>query len=71
MDVLRAAVSEIEQYERIILNVQPAVSVSGSAAADTAHLVAELLENATTFSPRTTRVTVSVRTARRRHADQH
>jgi signal transduction histidine kinase len=64
VDVLRAAVSEIEQYDRVILDVQPGVSVSGSAAADTAHLLAELLENAATFSPKTTQVTVSGHTAR-------
>jgi signal transduction histidine kinase len=61
VDVLRAAVSEIEQYGRVILNVLPSVSVSGNAAADTAHLLAELLENATTFSPPATRVIVSER----------
>src|ERR1035438_5316886 len=59
VDVLRAAVSEIEQYDRIILNIQRGVSVSGSAAADTVHLLAELLENATTFSPQATKATVS------------
>jgi anti-sigma regulatory factor (Ser/Thr protein kinase) len=64
VDVLRAAVSEIEHYDRVILNVQQRVSVSGSAAADSAHLLAELLENATKFSPRTTRVTMSEHTAR-------
>ena len=63
VDVLRAAVSEVEQYDRVALDVQPGVSVSGSAAADTVHLLAELLDNATTFSPRTTQVTVSGRTA--------
>ena len=64
VDVLRAAVSEVEQYDRVALDVQQGVSVNGSAAADTVHLLAELLENATTFSPRTTQVTVSGRTAR-------
>ena len=64
VDVLRAAVSEVEQYDRVALDVQRGVSVSGSAAADTVHLLAELLENATTFSPRTTQVIVSGRTAR-------
>ena len=64
VDVLRAAVSEVEQYDRVALDVQQGVSVSGSAAADTVHLLAELLENATTFSPRTTQVIVSGRTAR-------
>jgi signal transduction histidine kinase len=64
VDVLRAAASEIEQYDRVILHVQPGVSVSGSAAADTVHLLAELLDNAATFSPKTTQVTVSGYTAR-------
>jgi len=64
VDVLRAAVSEIEQYGRVVLEVQPGVSVSGSAVADTVHLLAELLENATEFSPRTTQVIVSGHAAR-------
>ena len=64
MDVLRAAASEVEQYDRVALDVEPGRSVSGSATADTVHLLAELLENATRFSPRTTQVTVTGRTAR-------
>jgi signal transduction histidine kinase len=64
VDVLRAAVSEIDQYGRVVLDVQPGVSVNGSAVADTVHLLAELLENATEFSPRTTQVIVSGHTAR-------
>ena len=59
VDVLRAAASEIEEYDRVLLDVQQGVCVSGSAATDTVHLLAELLENATTFSPGTTRVIVS------------
>ena len=71
VDVLRAAVSEVEQYDRVALDVQQGVSVSGSAAADTVHLLAELLENATTFSPGTTQVIVSGHTgAGRRLAHQ-
>ena len=59
VDVLRAAASEIEEYGRVILDVQQGVWVSESAATDTVHLLAELLENATTFSPETTQVIVS------------
>ena len=59
VDVLRAAASEIEEYDRVILDVQQGVCVSGSAATDTVHLLAELLENATTYSPETTQVIVS------------
>jgi hypothetical protein len=59
VDVLRAAASEIEEYSRVILDVQQGVCISGGAATDTVHLVAELLENATTFSPQTAQVLVS------------
>jgi len=58
-DVARAATSEIEQYSRVMLNVQPGIVVSGQAAADVVHLLAEILENATIFSPRDTSVHVS------------
>ena len=58
-DVLRTATSEIAEYDRVILDVQHGVRVSGIAATDTVHLLAELLENATTFSPETTQVIVS------------
>src|ERR1039458_2159164 len=59
VDVLRAAVSEIEQYERVSMNVQPGISVRGQAVNDVVHLVAELVENATSFSSAETPVTVS------------
>jgi signal transduction histidine kinase len=59
VDVLRAAASEIEEYGRVVLDAQQGVGVSGSAATETVHLLAELLENATTFSPGTTQVIVS------------
>ncbi|WP_234434138.1 nitrate- and nitrite sensing domain-containing protein [Streptomyces sp. NRRL F-5126] len=52
VDVLRAAVSEIERYERVtIQTLPPQARVSGAAADDLSHLVAELLENAASFSP--------------------
>ena len=59
VDVLRAAISEIEQYERVVLNVQPGITVVGQAVNDVVHLVAELVENATAFSPEDTQVYVS------------
>jgi signal transduction histidine kinase len=58
-DVARAAAAEIEQYGRVALTVQPGVMVSGQSAADVVHLLAELLENATLFSPRNTQVQVA------------
>ncbi len=51
VDVLRAAVSEIEQYERIFVAQSPGVQILGQAAVDLQHLLAELLDNATSFSP--------------------
>jgi hypothetical protein len=59
MDVLRAAVSEIEQYGRVTLNIQPGISVRGPAVNDVVHLLSELAENATTFSPAETPVGVA------------
>jgi signal transduction histidine kinase len=59
VDVLRAAVSEIEQYERVQLNVQPGISVRGQAVNDVVHLIAELVENASSFSAADTPVKVS------------
>jgi signal transduction histidine kinase len=59
VDVLRAAISEIEQYERVVLNVQPGIAVTGPAVNDVVHLVAEIVENATVFSPEDTPVYVS------------
>jgi hypothetical protein len=59
VDVLRAAVSEIEQYERVGLNVQPGIAVRGQAVSDVVHLLAELVENATSFSAAETPVAVS------------
>ncbi len=61
VDVLRAASSEIEQYERVVLDIQPDIAIVGAGVADTVHLLAELLENATTFSAKATQVTASGR----------
>jgi signal transduction histidine kinase len=52
VDVVRAAVSEIERYERVrIAALPPHAHIAGFAADDLSHLLAELLENATSFSP--------------------
>jgi signal transduction histidine kinase len=58
-DITRAATSEIEQYNRVVLNVQPGVAVIGQGVSDVVHLLAELIENATIFSPKDTQVLVS------------
>ncbi|MFB7785437.1 nitrate- and nitrite sensing domain-containing protein [Streptomyces vinaceus] len=60
VDVMRAAVSEIERYERVDLaSLPPFTQVAGHAADDISHVLAELLENATTFSPPEAKVRVS------------
>jgi signal transduction histidine kinase len=57
-DVVRGALSEIEAYDRIEITALEQVEVRGNAAADLAHLLAEVLENATTFSPPSADVSV-------------
>ncbi|MFG2212976.1 nitrate- and nitrite sensing domain-containing protein [Streptomyces sp. NPDC048638] len=58
MDVVRAAVAEVEDYERIEVRRLPRLAVDGPAVSDLTHLIAELLENATVFSPPHTAVHV-------------
>ncbi|MBF6224459.1 HAMP domain-containing protein [Nocardia abscessus] len=50
-DVLRAAISEVEDYERVKLGATPRGSLKEPAASDLAHLFAELLDNALRASP--------------------
>ncbi|MEV4892894.1 nitrate- and nitrite sensing domain-containing protein [Nonomuraea sp. NPDC055795] len=59
VDVVRAALSEVEDYERVQVKVHRSTSVVGSAANDLVHLVAELVENAIQFSPKNSQVIVS------------
>ncbi|MGW5254819.1 nitrate- and nitrite sensing domain-containing protein [Streptomyces sp. NPDC004012] len=60
VDVVRAAVSEIERYERVrIAALPPHAHVAGFVADDLSHLVAELLENAASFSPPDVTVEIS------------
>ncbi|MEV6638933.1 ATP-binding protein [Amycolatopsis sp. NPDC051371] len=50
-DLLRAATSEVKDYRRVAMGNAPRSSVQPEAAADVVHILAELLENATRFSP--------------------
>jgi signal transduction histidine kinase len=59
VDVLRAAAAEVEQHERIVLSAVPEVDIAERAVNDLVHLVAELLENATDYSPPHTSVRVT------------
>ena len=58
-DVARASVSEIEQYGRVTLKIQPGIAVTGQAVSDIVHLLAEVIENATIFSAKDTPVHVA------------
>jgi signal transduction histidine kinase len=56
VDVLRGAVSEVEDYARVTVRPVPDLAIAGRAVGDLIHLLAELIENATTFSPPTSKV---------------
>ncbi|MCK2214473.1 nitrate- and nitrite sensing domain-containing protein [Actinomadura sp. ATCC 31491] len=58
IDIVRAAVAEVEDYTRVEVQAMPVSAVEGTAAADLTHLVAELVENATIYSPPDTAVQV-------------
>jgi signal transduction histidine kinase len=58
-DIARAATSEIEQYGRVVLNIQSGIEIAGQACTDVVHLLAELIENATMYSSRETEVYVT------------
>jgi signal transduction histidine kinase len=58
VDVLRASVAEVEDYVRVDVVSESQDLVAGNAVNDVIHLVAELIENATAFSPPNTRVEV-------------
>ncbi|WP_413103251.1 nitrate- and nitrite sensing domain-containing protein [Streptomyces sp. Inha503] len=60
LDVLRASISEVERYDRVqIQALPPHAQVAGFAADSVSHLIAELLENATSFSPPDAAVQIS------------
>jgi len=58
VDVMRAAVAEVEDYTRIRVTSRTSAAIAGHAVADIIHLLAELVENATTFSPANTPVRI-------------
>jgi signal transduction histidine kinase len=59
VDVMRGAIAEVEDYARVSVATRSQAALSGSAVADVIHLLAELIENATTLSPPYTSVRVS------------
>src|SRR5215207_5565281 len=59
VDVVRAAAAEVEEYQRVELLPLVDLEVAGHVAVDVIHLLAELIENATAFSPPNTKVQVA------------
>lgn len=57
-EIIGAALSEVEHYQRIELTAAPDLAVRGEACSDLVHVISELLENATLYSPPDTTVTV-------------
>jgi len=58
VDILRAAVAEVEDYVRVDVASESDDLIAGNAVSDVIHLIAELVENATVFSPPNTRIEV-------------
>ena len=59
VDVVRAAAAEVEEYQRVELLPLADLEVAGHVAVDVIHLLAELIENATAFSPPNTKVQIA------------
>ncbi|MFI9383530.1 ATP-binding protein [Kutzneria sp. NPDC052558] len=64
-DVFRAAMSEVDKYQKIRVLGTPSVRISNTAAGDLIRIIAELLDNATTFSPPDKEVTINAELGRR------
>jgi signal transduction histidine kinase len=61
LDVVRAAIAETEDLNRLIFTVDERLAVLGRSVTDLTHLLAELMENAVRFSPPESSVTVRTR----------
>ena len=70
-DVVRAAIGEVEDYRRIEIEALESLQVRGNVVADISHLLAELLDNATSFSPPDSFVRVGGRMTETRLHDPH
>ncbi|WP_101790375.1 sensor histidine kinase [Nonomuraea indica] len=59
LDVVRAALGEVESYDRVSIQVRSEAAIAGQAVTDVVHLLAELVENAVSFSSSDTKVVIS------------
>ena len=69
-DVVRAAIAETEDLDRVSMLIPERPAVAGHAVADATHLLAELIENAVRFSPPDSRVRIGVMPDRRHAGGQ-
>jgi signal transduction histidine kinase len=69
-DVVRAAIAETEDFDRVSVQIDERPAISGHTVTDVTHLLAELTENAVRFSPPDTRVRISMRPDRGRPGGQ-
>jgi len=69
-DVVRAAIAETEDLDRVSVFIDDRVAIAGHAVTDVTHLLAELTENAVRFSPPDSRVRVLLRQDRRNPGGQ-
>lgn len=51
LDVARGAAAEVEDYQRVVVEPMPGQRLAGPVVGDVIHLIAELIENATVYSP--------------------
>ena len=58
-EIIGAALSEVEHYQRVEVGPSPRIAVRGEAVNDLVHVISELLENATRYSSEQTTVTIS------------
>ncbi|MFB4276933.1 nitrate- and nitrite sensing domain-containing protein [Nonomuraea sp. MTCD27] len=58
LDVARGAAAEVEDYQRVVVEPMSGQRLAGTVVGDVIHLIAELIENATVYSPAHTSVIV-------------
>ncbi|MEV0996601.1 nitrate- and nitrite sensing domain-containing protein [Nonomuraea sp. NPDC050202] len=58
LDVARGAAAEVEDYQRVVIEPMSGQRLAGTVVGDVIHLIAELIENATVYSPAHTSVIV-------------
>jgi signal transduction histidine kinase len=66
-DIVRIALSQVEDYAKVTIGDNGNAKIAGASASDIAHLLAELIDNATAFSPPGAEIKVLGRTSANGH----